>query len=179
MLDDEGRTCPVCGKSMHAGENLYQDSGKWYHQTCYFKSAMEKEGFPPDQVAILWNATRIFCGIPTEAEAVDDFIWAVSDPMYGLYKKSLKKVGQMSQETARATIEKFYLKFPKTVTSFLTGFAVHVPKVAMTIKSLLSILQSEKQVQTTDSLEILKVRYAKGEITKEEYEEMKKTLKES
>jgi len=176
VLDDKGGICPVCSKSMHASEQLYQHSGKWYHQVCYLTSTYKQEGVTPNQIAVLANAIRVYGGIPTPAEAVDDFVWAITDPMYGLYKKSQKQIGEISQETARATIEKLHRRFPKSVTSLLHNYALHVPSIRMTLYSLLSILQSEKKIQTLDPLTLLKTRFAKGEISKEQYEEMKKTL---
>lgn len=176
VLDDKGGTCPVCNKPMHAGEDLYRDEEIWYHQVCYLTSTYKQEGVTPNQIAVLANAIRVYSGIPTPAEAVDDFVWAITDPMYGLYKKSQKQIGEISQETARATIEKLYRRFPKSVTSLLNNYALHVPSIRMTLHSLLSILQSEKKIQTLDPLTLLKTRYAKGEISKEQYEEMKKTL---
>jgi len=152
VLDDQG-VCPICNKPMHAGEDLYQDSGKWYHQICYLTSTYKKEGITPSQIAILENATRIFCGIPTKKEAVDNFVWAITDPMYGLYEKSLKKPGEISPETARVIIEKLFSRFPKSVTSFLKNYALHVPVTRMSINSLLTILQSEKLNKLKKNLE--------------------------
>lgn len=176
VLDDQGGTCPVCGKPMLAGEDLYRYSKKWHHQFCYRASVYKKEGVTPETIAVLANATRIFCGIPTKTEAIDNFVWAVSDPLYGLYRNSLKKVGDMSQETARTTIEKLYIKFPKSVEAFLTNWVANIPSTRIVINSLIGILKAGRVAQANDPLTILRTRYAKGEITREEYEEKKKVL---
>ena len=51
--------------------------------------------------------------------------------------------------------------------------------VGLVIYFLLRETGSEKEKTGDEAMEILKKRYARGEITKEEFEEMKKQLRES
>lgn len=109
-------------------------------------------------------------------EVTNQFIWELTDPEYGLYKNSQKKIGSLSPEDTRATIEKLYLNYPKSVTLVLNRYALNVPSIGMSIQSLLSTLSIGNKTQPADPLSLLKTRFVKGEITKEQYEEMKKTI---
>ena len=62
------------------------------------------------------------------------------------------------------------------------GFVFMILFWALVIYGIISLLKSvgiqhKKNESKDEPLEILKIRYAKGEITKEQFEEMKKHLK--
>ena len=174
IFDKQGATCFICKDPIRASQDFIHNADYWYHEKCYQNEVYSKEGISPKQIAILANAIRVYCRIPTVSEAVDDCIWGIADPMYGLYKKSQKHIGEISPEDAKSTIKQLYLSYPESVTLILKRFAQNV--AYMSILSLLTVLEAEKKNQEIRPIALLKTRYAKGEITKEQYEEMKKTL---
>ena len=130
----------------------------------------------------------------------EDVFWAIFDPYYGALKKTSLASGKI--ELAKATIDSLARKnFPevksiilrisqlpdprlKNLSALLPRMTSVCRKCNKEIYSMLDVCpyckskvgKGEIIEEKEDPLTILKLRYAKGEITREEYEEMKKTL---
>jgi len=121
----------------------------------------------------------ITTGASSKAEVFEDAMWGIVDPMYGLYRKSIGigalGLRRMTPEEARETIKNLYSQHPEIVNEYLESVARNLDKFGLG-EQIRLLLKSFKEERIEDPLKILKLRYAKGEISKEEYEEMKKTL---
>lgn len=71
--------------------------------------------------------------------------------------------------------EKYGYKLVNLTTNPSTYFFRPCQQIVATFR----LMDESREEESAESMKILKRRYAKGEITKEEYEEMKKTLEES
>jgi len=142
---------------------------------------------------------------PSLLERVGEVYYGIFDPLYGLYRQSLKERGKnevITPEISKEKIAGFYLKYPCTVRGYLEDVTKRLhEKGRLMMLSLINsisiecsecgekipieinecpycsaVLKHPARKGVEDPLKILKLRYAKGEITKEEYIEMTKTL---
>ena len=56
------------------------------------------------------------------------------------------------------------------------GIVLGVAVLALVVVAIIALVRTGRRAPKSESLEILKARFARGEITKEQYEEMHKTL---
>lgn len=126
----------------------------------------------------------------------EDVFWTIFDPYYGQLRKASQRTSKL--EIARSTLDAMARKNFPEVKSMIMSLSQKDPELAK-LKYLLPKMtatcpscsreiysgldlcpycksRKEQRKQAQHPVEILKIRYAKGEITKEEYEEMKKTL---
>jgi hypothetical protein len=97
----------------------------------------------------------------------------------------LKKLKEKTEETAKKSVEVGKLVGEKTVEvgkdvgekGLEVGLKAGQKSVELGKKGINKV--KDAVTDKDDPFEILKIRYAKGEITKTEYEEMKKTLEAS
>jgi len=119
------------------------------------------------------------------SEGVNLVILGFLDPLAGLFAQSLGVGTQQKIEDAKETIKQIYLENPDFTKRFIEKAILCSEnmlsdmgrKNAMKYRALLDWLEREKgKTSEEDPLKLLKLRYAKGDISKEQYEEMKKTL---
>ena len=85
--------------------------------------AIEQEKMPSEELKLLHNSLFTLGGIETDiSEIVQNGIWGISDPMYGLYRKNLKQSQQMPKDLAIDTIKNLYSKYPWTTHWAISGF---------------------------------------------------------
>jgi putative membrane protein len=58
----------------------------------------------------------------------------------------------------------------------IAGAVLMVALLALAVTGIVVLVRMARRAPRTESLEILKARFARGEITKEQYEEMRRTL---
>lgn len=56
------------------------------------------------------------------------------------------------------------------------GIVLALLVIALVVVSIVALVRFSRRASRSDSLEILKGRFARGEISKEQYEEMRRTL---
>ena len=86
------------------------------------REGIKQEKMPSEELKLLHSSLFTLGGIETDiSEIVQNGIWGISDPMYGLYRKNLKQAQQMPKGLAIDTIKNLYSKYPWTAHWAISG----------------------------------------------------------
>jgi len=134
--------------------------------------------------------------MPTKSEAVDRLLSSslFGGDLWGVKRELQKQRDRETMESAfRRFIEEYYFKYPKEIStklqnaglySLLNSFSIRCPNCGEMMPTTIkicpycnkSVIGPARDQIKEEPFTALRLRYAKGEITKEQYEEMRKVL---